>query len=220
MIVHSSKNPIILNELFGFFNKKKQKPIDNNKISSTDINNFKQEYGEYLKRIPKLSSEEQNKYKTFMNKTLSDMEKALNKILSKYPKVKDMFNIFDLSYIIESNDVENFNEFIYVYLNDESKKDSYVNSYNNAFVIGNIELDYAIDEIMYSKKSTKTYSDIYNDLVNDVEFQKQSGQAMSDIENELSKLGYGKIDIDISKYSGYISISNITQSPKYKQYFK
>ena len=219
MIVYSSKNPIILNELFGFFNKKKQKPIDN-KISSTNINNFKQEYDEYLKRIPKLSSEEQNKYKAFMNKTLSDMKKALNKILSKYPKVKDIFNIFDLSYIIESNDVENFNEFIYVYLNDESKEDSYVNSYNNAFEIGNIELDYAIDEIMYSEKSTKTYNDIYSDLVNDVEFQKQSGQAISDIENELSKLGYGKIDIDISKYSGYISISNITQSPKYKQYFK
>lgn len=218
MIVHSSKSPIILNELFGF--GKKQKPIDNNKISSTDINNFKQEYSEYLKRIPKLSSEEQNKYKAFMNKMLSDTEKALNKILTKYPKVKDMFNIFNLSYIIESNDVENFNEFIYVYLNDESKKDSYVNSYNNAFEIGNIELDYAIDEIIYSKKSTKTYSDIYSDLVNDVEFQKQSGQAISDIENGLSKLGYGKIDIDISKYSGYISLSNITQSPKYKQYFK
>lgn len=218
MIVHSSKNPLILNELFGF--NKKQKPIDN-KISSTNINNFKQEYDEYLKRIPKLSSEEQSKYKAFMNKILNDIKKALDKILSKYPKVKDIFNIFNLSYIIESNDVENFNEFIYVYLNDESKKDSYVNNYNNTFEIGNIELDYIIDEILYSKNNTKTYSDIYNDIMNDNEFQKQfSDQLLSDVENGLSKLGYGKIDIDISKYSGYISISNITQSPKYKQYFK
>ena len=187
MIIHSSKNPIILNELFGFGNK--QKPIDN-KISSTSINNFKQEYDEYLKRIPKLSSEEQSKYKAFMNKMLSDIKKALNKILTKYPKVKDIFSIFNLSYIIESNDVENLNEFIYVYLNDESKKDSYVNDYNNTFEIGNIELDYAIDEILYSKNNTKTYSDIYNDIMNDNEFQKQfSDQLLSDVGNGLSKLG-------------------------------
>lgn len=219
MIIHSSKNPIILNELFGFRRNKKSLNKDN-KTTPVTVDNSKQEFEEYMQRIPKLSSEEQNKYKAFISKMLNDIEKALNKILTKYPKVKDMFSITDLNYIVELNDMINFNEFIYVYLNDESKKDSYVNSYNNTFEIGSIELDYAIDEIMYSKKSTKTYSDIYSDLVNDVEFQKQSGQAISDIENELSKLGYGKIDIDISKYSGYISISNITQSPKYKQYFK
>jgi hypothetical protein len=219
MIVHSSKNPIILNEIFGFRRDKKSLNKDN-KITPVAVDNSKQEFEEYMQRIPKLSSEEQNKYKAFIGKMLNDIEKTLNKILTKYPKVKDMFSITDLNYIVELNDMINFNEFIYVYLNDESKKDSYVNSYNNAFEIGNIELDYAIDEIMYSKNNTKTYNDIYNDLVKDVEFQKQSGQAMLDIENELSKLGYGKVDIDISKYSGYISISNITQSPKYKQYFK
>jgi len=219
MIIHSSKSPIILNELFGFRRNKKSLNKDN-KTTPVTVDNSKQEFEEYMQRIPKLSSEEQNKYKAFISKMLNDIEKALNKILTKYPKVKDMFSITDLNYIVELNDMINFNEFIYVYLNDESKKDSYVNSYNNAFEIGNIELDYAIDEIMYSKNNTKTYNDIYNDLVKDVEFQKQSGQAMLDIENELSKLGYGKVDIDISKYSGYISISNITQSPKYKQYFK
>jgi len=219
MIIHSSKSPIILNELFGFRRNKKSLNKDN-KTTPVTVDNSKQEFEEYMQRIPKLSSEEQNKYKAFIGKMLNDIEKALNKILTKYPKVKDMFSITDLNYIVELNDMINFNEFIYVYLNDESKKDSYVNSYNNAFEIGNIELDYAIDEIMYSKNNTKTYNDIYNDLVKDVEFQKQSGQAMLDIENELSKLGYGKVDIDISKYSGYISISNITQSPKYKQYFK
>lgn len=219
MIVYSSKNPIVLNELFGFRRNKKSLNKDN-KTTPVTINNFKQEYDEYLKRIPKLSSEERNKYKAFISKMLNDIEKVLNKILTKYPKVKDMFSISDLNYIVELNDMINFNEFIYVYLNEESKKDSYVNFYNNHILIGLFELEYAVDEEKFHYKNPKSYNDIYNDMVNDPEVKEQINQAISDIERDISKLGYGKVDIDISKYSGFIGITGITLSPKYKQYFK
>lgn len=221
IIVEAAKNPITLNEIFGF-SKKKNTPNKDNKITSSSVNNnYKQEYEEYLARIPKLSSEEQSKYRNFINKMLSDMEKTLNKVLSKYPKVKNMFNILSLDMIMEYGYVENFNEFIYVYLNDESKKDSYVNLYNKDLVIGNFDIGYIIDDRLYSDKNSKSYSDIYKDILDDPEFQKQYSQVLdTNIESELSKLGYGKVNAYADRYEGDITISNITQSPKYKQYIK
>lgn len=216
VIKRASENPIILEGFLSNILRKKKKSNYTNdginrKISSSDVQRFRKEYAEYLERIPKLSSEEQSKYRDFMNKMLDDMEKVLDKIIDKYPKVKkaEMFGIYSLDDIIEfESDADNLNEFIYVYLNDESRKDSYVNKYNDNIVFGSC----SADNIGITLGNY--------DILNDQEFQYQFNETFNDIVKEMSKLGYGRVDVDCNKWDGIIYVYDITKSPKFKQYFK
>ena len=216
VIKRASENPIILEGfLSNILRKKKKNNYTNDginrKISSSEAQRFRKEYAEYLERIPKLSSEEQSKYRDFMNKMLDDMEKVLDKIIDKYPKVKkaEMFGIYSLDDIIEfESDADNLNEFIYVYLNDESRKDPYVNKYNDNIVFGSC----SADNIGITLGNY--------DILDDQEFQYQFNETFNDIVKEMSKLGYGRVDVDCNKWDGIIYVYDITKSPKFKQYFK
>lgn len=225
MIVHSSKNPIVLSEgLFDIFKKKENKynTKSNTKPNNKPINNnIKKEEPISSIKFPELTPEETEKYTEFFNKMLKDMKNTLNKTINKYKRLKEVggneiFTIEDsIEDLINLNLIKtDFNEFIYVYCDPAAVTNKYVNP-DEGLSFGSYDIWNHKDLKNGSKTARPSFD---NNIWEDDDFNDQLNDFQNEICKNLTNLGYGEVDLDIDWDTGFFDLYHLRSSKKFKEF--
>ena len=183
MIVHSSKNPIILNEaLFDRFKKKEKNKYNakpNVRPSIKPVNNTAIKKEE--PSIPELSEEVYNKYYSYFETAYKEAVKTVKTIENKYPLVKkkkvvDIIPSFEeaMTYHPNSLPVE---KLIPVYANSNSDHHMYIGvmNFDDMDIYDYDNPDYDDDNIILKPGIAQDLVDQFESFMNDLDKSTVNG---------------------------------------------